>query len=148
MSTRPGPFTELQRLFDRMSKQFEETSHRWDRQEPFGVFSATGESMAIDLLEEPERFVLRCDIPGFDRDEVSIGLTDRTLVIDAKHEREAEGRDESYHRRERPHRNLHRTVELPAEVDEDAVSASIDQGVLTIELPKTTIETSHEIEIQ
>jgi len=157
MSSRSNPFEELERLFERMSRQFDDASRRWESDEPavwwesedpFDQWESEFESMAIDLAEHDDEFVASVDLPGFERDEVEVRVTDHTLRIEAEHEESAAESEENYLRRERRHESASRSIRLPDEVDTDAVSASMNNGVLTVTLPKLDVEEAREIEIE
>jgi HSP20 family protein len=136
MATRWNPFAEMERIFERLADQL-------DAAEPeFDIGSALGmASIPIDVLETDEAFVVTADLPGFEPDEIDATVTDRTLRIEAERDREAststdtdEGR---FIRRERARRSLQRTVRLPADLDPEAVTATYEDGTLTVNVPKT-----------
>lgn len=148
MATPLNPFKEIEQLFNRMSRQFEETSREIDSSEPFGL-TLGSRTMAVDVVEDDESIVVTADIPGFDRKDIEIRVTDHTLRIDAEHEETVdESEDERYLRRERRHRSMSRSIQLPSEVDTGNVEARIKNGVLSITLPKTEPEDAREVEIE
>lgn len=151
MSIRSNPFEEIERLFERMSRQFEEASRKWEDDESISLWLSGFESMAIDLVEHDEEFVMTVDLPGFERDEVDVRVTDHTLKIDAYHEEsieEEEEEEESYLRRERHHESLHRSIQLPAEIDPEGLDARMKNGVLSVTLPKLEVEEAKKIDIE
>jgi HSP20 family protein len=142
MVDRPNPFDDIERFFDQMNRTFSDS------------VPTRPHEMAVDVAETDEEIVVSADLPGFERDEVTISLAGRDLTIDADHEEETEastGDDETrYVRRERTHRSVSRTVRLPDEVDEEAASATFTNGVLTVTLPRETVDEedeSHTIDI-
>jgi HSP20 family protein len=148
MSTRDTPFEELERLFERMSRQFDEASRLWGpvgdaRRLPSGT-----EPMAVDLLEHDDEFVATVDLPGFDREDIEIRVTDNTLRIAAEREAAAEEESDRYLRRERRHESTTRSVTLPDEVDTGNVTARMKDGVLTVTLPKLEAQEAHRIDIE
>ncbi len=148
MSTRNNPFEELERLFERMSRQFEESSRTWGADGPFGQWRAELGSMAIDLVEHDDEFVVTADLPGFERDDVDIRVTDHTLRIEAERDETIEEDEERYLRHERRHRSTKRSIQLPDEVDKDGVSARMKHGVLTVMLPRIEAEDARKIDIE
>ncbi|WP_435348889.1 Hsp20/alpha crystallin family protein [Haloarchaeobius sp. HRN-SO-5] len=149
MSSRRNPFEELERLFDRMGRQFEEASRSWETDYPFDWWSSDFESMAIDLVEHDDEFVVTVDLPGFERDDVDIEVTNHTLRIEAEREEATEEvEEERYLRHERSHEATHRSIRLPDEVDADNVTATMNNGVLTIALPRVESEESRKIDIE
>lgn len=148
MSTRSNPFEELERLFERMSRQYDEASRRWGSDGPFGWGEAEFEPMAIDLVERDDEFVVTVDLPGFEKDDVDLRVTDHTLRIEAEREEATEEGDERYLRRERRHESATRSIRLPEEVDTESVTARMNDGVLTVTLRKLEAEQARSIDIQ
>jgi len=148
MSARSNPFEELERIFERMSRQLDETSHRMGSRGPIGRLSSESGSMAIDLVEHDGEFVATVDLPGFEREDVDLRVSDHTLHLEAEHDEATEESEEDYLRRERRHQSVQRSVRLPEEVDKEAVTARMKNGVLTVRLPKAESEETHEIEIE
>ncbi|WP_263021005.1 Hsp20/alpha crystallin family protein [Natronobiforma cellulositropha] len=130
---RRNPFDELEELLDRVSRQVEE-----------GMASGTGlpvpGSVAVDVADYDEEYVVTADLPGYETDDIELTLTEGTLRLEAERERETETADEEgadrYIRRERTSRSISRRFRLPEPVDEEGVSASYTNGVLTVTLPK------------
>src|SRR5690606_4490790 len=79
---------------------------------------------AMDLLETDEAFVVKADLPGLERDDVSVEIEDGVLTISG--ERKAEHREDEngYVRVERSYGSFARTLQLPDGVDADQVKAS------------------------
>lgn len=78
-----------------------------------------------ELYEEDDEFVLTINMPGFERDEITVAWDDGTLNVAGEHTDEARGREKTYHRRFR----------FPKDIDEDEINASYNNGVLEITLP-------------
>lgn len=143
MSTRSNPFEEIERFFQRMSQQFDES---WETNAPFGRFGGT--EMPIDLVEHDAEFVVTVDLPGFEKSDVDIRVTDHTLHVDADHDETTHESDEEYLRHERRHESMRESIRLPEEVDKENVSARMKNGVLTITVPKLEVEEAKRIEIE
>ena len=143
MSTRSNPFEEIERLVQRMSRQFDES---WESDGPFGRFS--GDEMPVDLVEHDAEFVVTVDLPGFEKRDVDIRVTDHTLHVEAEHEETVDETDEEFLRHERRHESMRRAIRLPEEVDKENVKARMKNGVLTITVPKIEIEEAKTIEIE
>ena len=99
---------------------------------------------AMDLAETEDAYVLRADLPGLDPAEVAIELQDRVLTIAG--ERTAE-KEIGYHRVERAFGAFRRSLTLPEGVDADAITASFEQGVLTVRVPKPEERKPRRVEI-
>ncbi|MGB9964288.1 Hsp20/alpha crystallin family protein [Halobacterium sp. CBA1126] len=119
--TRGSPFDELERLLDKMNDARERA----------------GGGLAVDVEDVDGEFVVTADLPGFAKDDIDVEVHERTLRVDARHEEETDADEDNYVRRERSKRSLSRSVTLPEEVDEAAATASFENGVLTVTLPKS-----------
>lgn len=137
MSGRRNPFDDIEELFNRFSQQFD--NQPGFNQDVFGM--AGTDRMSIDLADREDAFVVTADTPGFEKDEINVRVSDDTLSIEADREQETEEEEENYLRSERRSESMRRSVRLPEPVEEDAVSATYKNGVLTITLPKRDPET-------
>ncbi|KAB1192495.1 Hsp20 family protein [Haloferax sp. MBLA0076] len=119
-----NPFDEIEDLFDRMGRSFEDSG------------LARFQDISLDVVESDDVIEVVADLPGFEKDDLDVSVRGRQLSIAAEHETSAEAEEENYVRRERSHRSVSRSVTLPAEIEREAVSATYRNGVLTITLPK------------
>ncbi|MCT9095131.1 Hsp20/alpha crystallin family protein [Haloarchaeobius sp. HME9146] len=121
---RRNPFDEIEEMFDRMGRQFEQT----------GMTSL--ETVPIDMQDHGDEYEVIADLPGFDSDDIDLTFSEGTLHLDASREEETEEEDEGrYIHRER-RESVSRSVRIPEAVDEDAITASYNNGALTVRLPK------------
>ncbi|SEH36655.1 heat shock protein Hsp20 [Halopenitus malekzadehii] len=151
--TRRDPFEEMERLFERMNREFERIGG--DLEAGFGdLESGLGREISIDVAEDESTVTVTADLPGYDRDDIDVTVSDRTLTIAAERDESVEHSvDEEdaleYHRRERRRRSVSRRVRLPSDVDETAAEAAYFNGVLTVELPKTDVDADgHRIDVE
>jgi len=124
-------------MLERMSKQVEG-----------GVVGFELGSIQVDVRDEGDRYVVLADLPGFEAEDVDLRLSGRRLEIDAEREDTVDVEDTDYVKRERTRTSAKRSVRLPEEVDENEVSASLDEGVLTVTLPKRRSDERQHIEIE
>jgi len=89
-----------------------------------------------DLVETPERFLLYMDLPGVPRDRISVRMTDSMLTVTGIPEQvQTPGR--KILRSEVGHAAFHRHIRLSDEaVDTNGISARLDNGVLSVTIPK------------
>jgi HSP20 family protein len=127
-----NPFDELDDLFDRMQENVEKAARAW---EPGGELPGAS-SMSIDLEDRDDELVLTADLPGFETDDIDVRVNDRTLHVSAERGEETEETEGEYVRRERRHTSASRSIRLPTDVDADGVTATYNNGVLTVRLPK------------
>ena len=139
---------ELDTFLDRMSRQFEELTRQFDGPRTFR------RNTAVDLRDDPESFVVAVDLPGFERADIEVAVADRELTVDAERETgtvspkrdDADGR---YVRQERRTDSIHRAIRLPGEVHAGDATATYNNGVLTVTLPKRTVDDgSHRIDVE
>lgn len=91
----------------------------------------------IDLSESETDYELSCELPGIKRDEIDVTVQGNVVTLKGeKHERK-EDKDRNYHRIERRYGSFMRSVRLPGEVDRERTTATFEDGVLMVTLPKT-----------
>jgi HSP20 family protein len=91
---------------------------------------------ALDLIETPKDYVVRCEVPGIHKENVDINLTGNMLKITGRREEAYEGAGETYLWKEREAGRFVRTLRLPTAVEEGKVEATYQDGILTVKLPK------------
>jgi|SRR6187402_18575 HSP20 family protein len=91
---------------------------------------------SLDVWETDSEVVYAFDLPGIPQDKISIETKEDTLTVSAERERREEAADEGFYRFERRYGTFARAVGLPQGVDQDQISASYDNGVLEVRVPK------------
>lgn len=91
----------------------------------------------VDIQESGEGYLVEADLPGVSKDELDIEMEDGKLTISVNYEQSNEESDEgmSYIHRERRHVSMSRSA-LLKDADADAISAKLENGVLTLNVPK------------
>ena len=112
----------------------EEAANEYDRN--FFDYDQEGQ-LAVDVYETEDNFVVKSTIAGADPDNLEISLNRDVLTIRGKRESNKELEEENYLYQECYWGKFSRTIILPAEVEEDKIDASLEQGILTIILPKS-----------
>ena len=104
-----------------------------------------------DLSETDDAYVVKAELPGVNKDQVNIQLQDRELVISGEvPEPEPESGNGNGSRRHRSSRRTGRfelRIYLPGDVNADAVTAQLSDGILTITVPKSEATTPRKVEI-
>lgn len=98
--------------------------------------------LALDVTEDKEAFNVIASVPGFSRDEIDITVDDGVLKIsgEVKVESDESAEEEAkvrYHLRERRTGRFSRNLRLPKDINVDEITATHENGVLTLRLPKT-----------
>jgi len=91
---------------------------------------------SLDVWETDSEVVYAFDLPGIPQDKISIETKEDTLTVSAERERTEEASDEGFYRFERRYGTFARAVGLPQGVDQEQISASYDNGVLEVRVPK------------
>jgi HSP20 family protein len=101
------------------------------------VPAPAGWAPAVDLVEFPDRFVVRLDLPGVEREDVTIALLARSLRISGQKRQQREGCDDRrYHRMERGFGPFDVEVGLAEGVIASGATATLTTGVLEVTLPR------------
>lgn len=103
---------------------------------------------AFDVSETEKELIVKAEVPGMDKNDIDISLSDGMLTIKGEKKREREDKHENYHTVERRYGAFSRTMPLPVEVDTDKVDATYKDGVLKITLPKSKTAKSKKIEVK
>jgi HSP20 family protein len=142
----PVPFnrsTELARNFERL---FDEGFDRF-----FGLAPAAegaARTPALDLTENPTTYTVKLDLPGVAKEDVHVAVEGRRVDISAQTRREDEKKEgDRVVYRERSVQSFARSFTLPQEVDSGKTVAKLDQGVLTLTLPKSTTRSPSRVEV-
>ena len=103
---------------------------------------------AVDIHETDDGFVIKAELPGISKDDVSIDVHQNTLTLRGQRKHEAEVKNERYHRVERAYGSFERSFVLPTVVDQDKAQATYKDGVLELHLPKSEAAKPKRIAIQ
>ena len=99
----------------------------------------TGGRIATDIHEDKDSYFARFELPGVKKEDVKVELNNNVLTVSAeKKEKTAEG-EQSY--------SLSRSVSVPDGVNGEAIGAKLEDGVLTVTLPKAEHRKPRAIEI-
>ena len=113
------------------------------------VIPALRGDLRVDVREHDDEVVVVADLPGVEKDDVSLQLMDpRTLQISCERRGEQEEKAEGYYMRERSYGSLDRLIRLPVDVTESGGSASFKNGVLEVRLKKSMEEKRKKIPIE
>lgn len=91
---------------------------------------------AVNIREGETDFTLELAIPGQKKDDFNIEVDDRVLTISMEHKEEKQEDEKGYTRREFWYSNFKRAFTLPESVNEEAIEANYEDGILRFTLPK------------
>jgi HSP20 family protein len=138
--------SDLDRVFDRFEKG-------WPGLAGFGLAPRSGGgSLAahLDVREEPDKIVVEADLPGVEEKDVAVTFANGVLTIKGERRSEREEKKDDYHIAERSFGSFQRALRLPDSVDDGAIEANFDKGVLKIVAPKRAeaVKSERKIEIK
>lgn len=127
------PFPELMSLRQAMDRLFEDSFIR-----PSRLVSLLGETLtpAIDMYQTPTEVVVKANLPGVKPEEIDIHITGDTLTIKGERKTEEEIKRENYLYQEHRYGAFSRSVSLPTGLKTDKAQASLENGILTLTIPK------------
>ena len=132
-SRQMSPISSLQSEMNRMFEDF--------FNQPFGlplqrVRTQAAVVPALDVKEDESSIVVTAELPGIDRNDIEISVQDDMLEIRGQKSEEHKNEQENYYMVERSYGAFARRITLPAEVDSEQAEATMNNGVLTLYLPK------------
>jgi HSP20 family protein len=126
------PFGTMRRLFDDMDRMFE--GFGFPTLERFNPFATSAETFSphVDVFEKNGKLVITADLPGLNKDDVKVDVTEDAVMIEGERQYEHEERGEGVYRAERSYGHFHRQIPLPPGVKTDTATATFKNGVLEI----------------
>ena len=149
----PKATTSIWTLFDETEKVFEALQKK-----AYGFFEQRGGLDGFDvedwlraerelfmlppseLIEENNTLRLKAAVPGMKAENVEVTATPREIIIRGKTEAEEKREEEKMYFREMSRKEMFRRYELPADVDVDKITAKLEDGMLTVEMPKAEVK--------
>lgn len=134
------PFAMFAEIESEMDRMF---GRRFPFMQPLrrmGAAMGQGWSPSTDVFEKDGALVVKAELPGVDKGDISVTVEGGSLVIKGERKSEEEVEEDNYYRMERFSGSFYRSVPLPEGVDEDQISADYKDGVLEVKIPKPTGE--------
>ncbi len=145
------PLEEMDRMFDDIDKTFQrffgEPLMRRYRKRFTPSFETDFRSPVLDIQDLGDRYSVQAEMPGLDKDDIELEITDDKLTIKAEKEQETKEEGEDYIRRERGYRSFYRELPLSDEVISEETKASYENGILDISIPKKEKEKKEGIKV-
>lgn len=102
----------------------------------------------IDVKDEKDRVIVKADIPGIKKEDLSISVKEDVLTLKGERKETQEKKEKDYYYSERFEGSFVRTIQLPSAVKASDVRATYKDGVLEIALPKDESARSKEVKVQ
>ena len=131
-----SPFPEIEAIDRRFRRMFDE----------FGNGSLP--LPAADIYETDEEYAFELEVPGFEEKELSIEISDHTLVVKGEQLETKEEKDKQYRLHERLEKTFERRFTLPLEADTTKIGAEFTKGVLTVHAPKRDVPRPRKVAIE
>jgi len=130
---RHEPLSELMSLRQAMDKLFEDSFIR-----PSRFLAAFGETAApaIDAYQTPNEVVVKAAMPGVKPEDINIDITGDILTVKGETKTEKEIKKEDYLYQERRYGGFSRRLVLPSGLQADKAEAELENGILTLTIPK------------
>ena len=112
-----------------------------------GSASVASGSIDLDVVETPEAYVVKAEVPGVAKDKIEVKVQDRDVTIAVEYREELEPNGKALWR-ERSFGKASRAIRLPEAVDANAAQAKHVDGVLQLTLPKIVKVSAKQITIQ
>ena len=144
---------DFRRFEEMMNRMFEEFIGRPSRRllpsgERGEIVPAEYREPFIDLIETDKEIIATAEMPGLEKKDIKINLTEDRLEISAETKREEKKEEKGYVYRERRSGSYYRAITLPSPVDPDNTKASYKNGVLEIKMPKIEVKKKKPIEVE
>jgi len=139
------PFQDMLSLREAMNQLVEESFVR-----PTQGAGRNGQGYvpALDLSETQDGYLVEAAVSGLKPEDLEITVENNVLTIRGETRQEAEDKQRNYHRIERRFGAFQRTIGLPTTVKADAIQASLNNGVLRLEIPKAEEVKPRKISVQ
>ncbi len=105
--------------------------------------------LRINICEYADHFIITADLPGVAKENLEISIENRTLILKGHRQYETnEKKEGEMLRSERYNGQFYRCLSLPQAVNEGKITAKLEQGILTLNVPKATKQEAHFITIE
>lgn len=107
-------------------------------------------SPKLDMIEQENQYLVELEVPGLTKDDIEIQMEQGNLIVTGtrKSQREIENTSDKYYRKESYTGTFTRSVPIPLNANDDAITANVNNGILTITLPKSPGSLRRQIEVE
>ena len=137
------PWAEMDRLFSQFRSNFNDLFYR-----NMPTFSETKNenvmSPLADVVDHGDRFEMNVELPGVSKDDIDVEVSPYNVKLSAEKGGKEEKKGRNWLRKERSNFSYYRNFNLPDEIKSDDVEAEMQDGVLTLNMPKENPVPSYE----
>jgi HSP20 family protein len=144
----------LNNIFDSFRRDIEDVMNPWSsmldwhsprefgmlrpyrrEEEEQGILSRTP---LVDMVDKGDRYNLRLEIPGIDKDKIQLNATEDSIDISGEQSEEERGQDKrrNYIYNERSYNSFYRSIPTPEEILPSKIRAKMQNGILQVDIPK------------
>ncbi|HEY7734201.1 MAG TPA: Hsp20/alpha crystallin family protein [Nitrososphaera sp.] len=143
----------LDDVFENFRREIENTMRPWSTRFGFpSLFDSEGIRLPLcDMADKGNRYEVHVEIPGIDKDKLNVKATKNSVEVSAEKSERSEERRKGYFYSERSQRSFYRMIPVPEEIVPSKVAAKVNNGILTLELPKrksSKAEQSTKVEVK
>jgi HSP20 family protein len=103
---------------------------------------------SVDIVDHDDHVLVRAEIPGVNKDDLEVSISDNVLSINGATEREEKKESGDYFRHEISRTSFARSVTLPVAVDASKVSAALTDGILEVTVGKAETSKRRNVKVQ
>ncbi len=103
---------------------------------------------AVDMSEDEKEFIVRAELPGVDPQNLHVSIEEGALVLSGEKSEEKKKTEGGFTRTECRYGSFYRLIPLPETIQEKGVTAEVDNGVVTIRIPRKEAEKPHRIPVK
>jgi len=143
------PFEEMERMFGSVFPRARMSPAQWEWPSWSQVSTLMEEKAPnLDIIERDNEIVVRAEMPGVDKKDIDISVTDRMVTIKGYTKQEHKEEKGDYFRSEIFQGAFSRTATLPCEVDADKARARFSDGILELTIPKLEASKRHKVKVE
>jgi len=144
------PIADMERAIDRFfGRSWPSLWHRNNTSLLDDMFDFGGQRVpSLDVIDRDADILVRAEIPGVDKKDLNVSITDNLLTIKGQSSSEKKEEKGDYHRHEISKSSFARSVTLPGSVDSSKTIANLKDGILEITLPKVESSKRRNIAVQ
>jgi len=137
----------IQRQMDRLFSNFWNTS---DNKTNFlDKLSSNYRKAKADFIETENEFILEIELPGIEKEDIKLDITDSSIELKAEKKKEKEEKTKESYSYARSYTGFYRSIDLPIEADKENIDASYKNGILTVHIPfKKNIKQKKEVKVK
>jgi len=139
------PFRDVSTLQERINRIFNES---FGRSRDFeDEVSLSDWRPPVDIYETGDGIVLKIELPGVNKDDVSVEVKDNVLTIKGERLLDPAIKDENYYRKERSFGKFNRSFSLQESINPGLIKASFKEGILTVEVSRPEEEKPKQVTV-